>query len=117
MAFRSTGIAILLTIVTFGIYVIYWFFAVHNEMKRHAGTGLGGGLALLLAIFVGIAMPFVTSNEIGNLRSRAGLEPKVSALTGLWNFPGAFIVIGPLVWFIKTNGAINDYWVSRGASA
>lgn len=114
---RSTGLAILLAIVTFGIYVIYWFFAVHNEMKRHSGNGLGGGLALLLTIFVGFVMPYVTSNEVGNLRSGRGMEPKVSALTGLWSFPGSLILIGPLVWFVKTNGAINDYWTSQGASA
>ena len=114
---RSTGLAILLCIVTFGIYAVYWFFAVHSEMKRHSGQGLGGGLALVLSIFVGIVMPFVTSNEVGSLRRAAGQDQKVSAVTGLWSFPGSLIIVGPLVWFIKTNGALNDYWVSQGASA
>jgi hypothetical protein len=28
---------------------------------------------------------------------------------------GSFIVVGPLVWLIKTNGALNAYWRSMGA--
>ena len=45
---RGTGLGIVLFIVTFGIYGIYWIYVVHDEMKRHTGTGLGGGIALLI---------------------------------------------------------------------
>ena len=113
---RGTGVCILLCIVTLGIYSLFWFYAVHEEMKRHKGTGLGGGLALVLSIFVGIAMPFLTSAEAGELYERRGLRKPVSGATGLWNFPGALLVVGPLVWFIKTNGAINAYWRTLGAA-
>jgi hypothetical protein len=113
---RSTGICILLTIVTFGIYPLYWWFKVHEEMKRHTGNGLGGGVALLLAFFVGFVMPYITSSEVGGLSTRRGQQPKVTGLTGLWYFPGALILVGPLVWFVKTNGALNDYWRSVGAA-
>ncbi|GAB2640648.1 hypothetical protein GCM10027270_31590 [Nocardioides ginkgobilobae] len=41
-------------------------------------------------------------------------EP-VSGATGLWYFPGMFILVGPIIWFVKTNGALNDYWKSLGA--
>ena len=47
---RSTGICILLFIVTLGIYGWVWWYKVHDEMKRHTGQGLGGGISLLLAI-------------------------------------------------------------------
>ena len=43
--------------------------------------------------------------------------PPVSAATGLWYFPGMLILIGPIIWFVKTNGALNDYWKSQGATA
>ncbi|MCW2845959.1 MAG: hypothetical protein JWN22_3875 [Nocardioides sp.] len=111
---RSTGLCILLAIVTLGIYSLFWFFKTHEEMKRHSGNGLGGGLALVLAFFVGIVMPYITSNEVGALYDRAGQRRPVSAATGLWYFPGAFVLVGPLVWFIKTNGALNAYWRSQG---
>ncbi len=62
---RGTGFAILLTIVTFGIYSWYWWYKTHEEMKAHSGQGIGGPLALVLAIFVGIVMPYITSSEVG----------------------------------------------------
>lgn len=112
---RSTGVCILLAIVTFGIYPLVWFYSVHNEMKNHSGRGLGGGIALLLAFFVGIAMPYITSSEVGGLYESRGQAKPVSGATGLWYFPGVFILVGPLVWFVKTNGALNSYWRSLGA--
>ncbi len=114
---RSTGLCMVLFIVTFGIYSWVWFFSTHEEMKRHSGQGIGGAIALILAIFVGIVSPYLSSAEVGGLYERAGREKPVSGLTGLWYFPGIFILVGPIVWFVKTNGALNDYWVSQGATA
>ena len=111
---RGTGMCILLTVVTFGIYSLVWFYSTHDEMKRHTGNGLGGGLALVLAFFVGIVMPYITSSEVGALYERAGRPKPVSGATGLWYFPGMLILIGPLVWFIQTNGALNAYWRAQG---
>lgn len=114
---RSTGTCVLLSIVTLGIYSWVWYFKTHDEMKRHTGKGLGGGVALLLAIFVGIVMPFLTSNEVGNLYQERGRKPPVTAVTGLWALLlGWFFLVGLIVWFVKTNGALNDYWRSLGAS-
>ena len=112
---RGTGLAILLFVVTFGIYGWYWFYVVHDEMKRHKGQGLGGGLALVLSFFVTIVMPYLTAQEVGEMYERRGQRRPVSGATGLWYFPGSFLVVGPLVWFILTNNALNDYWRSVGA--
>ena len=113
---RPTGICILLFIVTFGIYGLYWYYRVHDDMKRHTGTGLGGGIALLLAILVGIVMPYITSSEVGQLYTSRGKQPPVTGVTGLWYFPGSLIIVGPIVWFVKTNGALNAYWRSVGST-
>jgi len=113
---RNTGTCFLLMIVTLGIYGWVWYFKTHDEMKRHTGAGIGGGIALLLAIFIGIVMPFVTSNEVGQLYQRRGQKAPVSAATGLWALLlGWFFFVGIIVWFVKTNGALNDYWRSLGA--
>ncbi len=37
-------------------------------------------------------------------------------MTGLWYFPGSLILVGPIIWFVKTNNALNDYWRSVGAA-
>ena len=102
--------------MTFGIYGWYWWYKTHEELKAHTGQGIGGPLALVLAILVSIVMPFISSSEIGNIYTRRGQPAPVSAMTGLWYFPGMFIIVGPFIWFIKTNGALNDYWRSLGAT-
>jgi hypothetical protein len=109
---RSTGTCILLTIVTLGIYSWVWYFKTHEEMKQHSGTGLGGGLALVLAIFVGFVLPFLTAGEVGGLYERRGQARPVSAVTGCWIL---LPLVGSIVWFVKTNGALNAYWRSLGA--
>ena len=111
---RGTGISILLFIVTLGIYGWVYYYKTHDEMKRHSGRGIGGGIALLLAIFAGVVTPFLTSSEVGDLYERRGQAKPVSGWTGLWNFPGAILIVGPIVWFVKTNGALNGYWRSCG---
>lgn len=113
---RNTGTCILLTVVTLGIYTWFWYFKTHDEMKRHTGEGLGGGLALVLAIFVSIVMPFLTAHEVGRLYERRGQERPVSAATGLWYLLlGWCFFVGAIVWFVRTNGALNAYWRSQGA--
>jgi hypothetical protein len=111
---RSTGLSIFLFIITIGIYGWFWYYGVHTEMKNHRGQGLGGGIALILAIFVGIVMPFLTSDEVGKLYEARGQAQPVTAITGLWIL---LPIIGGFIWFVKTNRALNDYWKSLGAAA
>jgi len=81
---RPTGTSILLFVVTLGIYQYIYNYSVHEEIKRHTARGIGGGVALVLSFLAGVAMPFVTPNEIGNLYALQGKTKPVSAKTGLW---------------------------------
>jgi hypothetical protein len=110
---RSTGTCILLFIVTLGIYGWFWYYNTHEEMKRHTGEGIGGVVAFILGIFVSIVMVFLTPYEVGRLYQRRGQREPVSALTGLWVL---IPFVGAIIWFVKTNAALNDYWRSLGAS-
>ncbi|HZB21268.1 MAG TPA: DUF4234 domain-containing protein [Blastococcus sp.] len=112
---RSTGVQILLFVVTLGIWSLVYYYQTHEEMKRHSGQGIGGVLALVLGFFVGIVSPYLLSQEVGGLYERRGQHKPVSALTGLWFFPGMFLLVGPIIWFVRTNNALNDYWRSLGA--
>ena len=112
---RSTGLQMLLFVVTFGVWGYVYLFQTHDEMKRHTGDGIGGAVALLLAFLFGMAAPFLLSHEVGRLYERRGMGRPVSALTGLWFFPGIFLLVGPLIWFVLTNRALNAYWRSYGA--
>lgn len=111
---RGVGFAIVLTIVTFGIYLIYWYYKTHSEMKSYSGQGLGGGIAVLIAIFVGIIMPFVTASEVGGLYDRDGQAKPVSGKTGFWIL---LPLLGIFIWISKVQGALNRFWESKGATA
>ena len=112
---RGTALQLLLFVVTFGIWCFFYVFQTHDEMKRHSGEGLGGVLALLVAVFAYFVSPFLLSHEVGGLYERRGQRKPVSALTGLWVFPGILLLVGPLIWFVLTNNALNRYWRSEGA--
>jgi hypothetical protein len=112
---RSTGVQMLLFFVTFGIWSLVYYHQTHEEMKRHSGEGVGGVLALVLSFLAGIVSPFLLSSEVGGLYERTGRPKPVGAVTGLWVIPGFLLLVGPIVWFIKTNGALNAYWRSAGA--
>jgi hypothetical protein len=53
-------------------------------MKEHSRQGISGGLAVVIMLAVSLAMPFVTSAEVGGLYARRGLPEPVRAWTGLW---------------------------------
>lgn len=112
---RGVGISILLFLVTFGIYGIYWVFKTHDEIKTYSGQGVGGGVGLVIYVVAGIVTPFLLASEVEKLYKMEGRESPVTAATGAWVFPGIFIIVGPFIWFAKVQGALNDYWVSKGA--
>ena len=113
---RPTGMTILLFFVTLGIWSLVYYFQTQEEMKRHTGEGIGGVFALVIAVIFGLVSPFILSHEVGRLYERRGQTPPVTALTALWFFPGMFIIVGPFIWFVKTNNALNEYWRSQGVT-
>ena len=70
----------------------------------------------LVWVVAGVVSPFLLSNEVGKLYERRGQAPPVTALTALWFFPGIFILVGPFIWFVRTNRALNEYWRSQGVT-
>jgi hypothetical protein len=112
---RGTGLCFLLFVITLGIYGFFWFYGTHREMKEHTGRGIGGGWAVLIYFVVGFVSPFLSSSEVGQLYTQTRRQPPVTGITGLWATLGAIILIGPIIWFVRTNGALNDYWRGLGA--
>jgi hypothetical protein len=112
---RSTAQQLLLIVVTFGIWAFVYLFKTHYLMTRHRGVGVGGVLALVVGVFAYFVSPYLLSHEVGGLYERRGQRKPVSALTGLWVFPGILILVGPIIWFVLTNRALNQYWRSEGA--
>ncbi len=109
---RSSLAVILLAIITLGIYGLVWQYKTFQEMKDHTGEGIGGVVGLILALFIGIANPFIMSAEVGNMYERAGEEKPVSGVTGFWIL---LPLLGGIIWLVKTQGALSRYWEARGA--
>lgn len=104
---------ILLSIITLGIYALYWEYSSFKELKAYSGEGIGGGLGLLFAILLGIVNAFMLPLEVGKLYAREGQPEPVTAVTGFWVF---LPIVGGIIWVVKTQGRLNDFWVAHGAT-
>ena len=111
---RGIGFAILLAIVTLGIYTLYWVFKTQDEVKEHSGIGVGGVVGLVIYIVLSPVTWFLIPSEIGKMFKADGREAPFTGWTGLWLL---LPIVGAFVWFIKIQGALNGYWESKAGSA
>ena len=109
---RKPLTVVLLTIVTCGIYGLWWYYRNFEDMKQYSGEGVGGGLGLLLAIFCGIIAIFLLPAEVGNLYEREGKEKPCSAMTAFWNL---IPIAGSIIFIYKVQNRLNDFWAPKGA--
>jgi hypothetical protein len=109
---RKPLTVVLLSIVTCGIYLLWWYYRSFEDLKQNTGEGVGGLLGLLLAIFCSIVNWFLLPAEIGNAYVREGKEPPCSAVTGFWNF---IPIAGGIIWIYKVQNRLNDFWAPKGA--
>ena|SRR5690554_886838 len=47
---RNVFLMVLFTILTLGIYQLYWYCSFQNQLKKHTGQGFGGGMHLFVTI-------------------------------------------------------------------
>jgi hypothetical protein len=114
---RGVGFGILMFIVTLGFYSWYWAYKTQEEVKQHSGQGIGGVLGLVIWILLNPVSAFVIPSEIGTMYRTDGRESPVTGWTGLWLFPFGFLIVTAIVWFVKVQGALNDYWEAKGVPA
>jgi len=114
---RGILFVLLISLITIGIYTLYWAYKTQEELKQHTGEGLGGVLGLVVWVIVSPVSAFVIPSEIGKMYERAGRTSPVSGWTGLWFFPFGFLLIPLIVWFVKVQGALNRYWESASTAA
>ncbi len=108
----SPGLVILLTIVTCGIWSILWSYRAGEDLKGYNSDGLGGVLCVVIAILLSPVLMFTFPNEIKNMYERDGRTSPVTALWGLWFL---LPIVGNIIWYLKVQGALNDFWLSKGA--
>lgn len=108
---RNWGTVAILTIITCGIYGLFWQYYVFKENKDHSGEGVGGGIGLVFAIFIGIVNIFLLPAEVGNIYAKAGQEKPVHGPTGWW---AIIPIVGWFIWLYKVQNAINARWEQMG---
>lgn len=69
---RSVGLAVVLSLVTCGIYAIYWFVVLTNEVGKLSGDeGFTGGKHFLLTLVTCGIWSYVWSYQVGKHVSEA----------------------------------------------
>lgn len=110
---RSAGLVILLSIVTFGVWTLVWSYQNGDELQRHNHTGLGGVPYLFITLLISPVTMFLMAGEVEQMYRRDGREPPITTIWGLW-----FLLpfIGNIVWYLRIQRSLNEYWVSKGST-
>jgi Domain of unknown function (DUF4234) len=108
---RKAQTVILLSILTCGIYAIFWIYTTFEELKAYNGEGQGGGMGLLLClVFIGW---WRLCEEIEKMFQADGKQSPVTssdAIMAIIPFVNYFLFIP------KVQDGLNDFWVSKGAT-
>jgi Domain of unknown function (DUF4234) len=111
--FRAPVSVVLLSLVTLGIYFLFWSYYVFQELKDHTGEGVGGPIGLLLAFCIGIVNWFLLPSEIEKMYVMEGRQSPVTVMTGFWPF---LPLVGGIIWIVKMQDALNADWELHGVT-
>jgi hypothetical protein len=75
---------------------------------------VGGVLGLVIYFLISPVTFFVLPSEVRQMYEGAGIESPVRGVTGLWIL---LPIAGVFVWFVKVQGALNNYWRTQAGRA
>jgi Domain of unknown function (DUF4234) len=101
---RNFWFVAFISIITLGIYYLFWQYQSFRDLKQHTGEGVGGVVGLVIGILIGIVNWFLLPSEIGNMYAKAGMEKPVRGVTGFWNL---IPIVGFFIWIWKVQTAMN----------
>jgi hypothetical protein len=110
---RSVGLTILISIVTLSIWTWVWSYMNGEELKNYRRDGLGGVAYLVITIFISPVTMFLMANEVEKLYVDAGEQPRITTIWGLWFL---LPLIGNIIWYVRIQNAINEFWQARGGT-
>ncbi len=107
---RNPLTVVLLSIVTLGIYLLYWIYITFAEVRAHRGQGTSGIVGLLLAL-IPVSI-FLLPSHVGDMYAEAGKPKPITGYAGLW---ALIPLVGGIVWLFKVQNRLNEYWAAVGA--
>jgi hypothetical protein len=121
---RSFARGVLLTIVTLGLYSLYWHYKAYQELIESFDLDefpMGLFVASLIPLVNLVAMPMFMSrfiDDLNGVRSELGLSEEITLGSFLgWYVLGSLIVVGPFVAYHKLQTSINDVWTNASGEA
>ncbi|ADL53563.1 DUF4234 domain-containing protein [Clostridium cellulovorans] len=76
---RNIAVAIILTIITFGIYGLYWMAALSNESSRYLSKESSGGLEVLFTLITcgiyGIYWNYKMGKKLYGVQAKTSTSP------------------------------------------
>lgn len=103
---KSIGTQFFLSVLTFGLYGVYWAYTNHDEIKRETNDGVGGVVGAIIYVFGCIVTLFLLPVEIKKMYEAKGFESPVGAATAFW------ILLLGIPWYVKCQAALNQYWAA-----
>jgi len=116
---RSPLVVLGLVLITLGIYGLYWFYKVNEEIQRYTGDQTISPSRSVLAVFPGLLLivpPFIayynTANHIVRMQEQRGLASQISP--ALVVILGILIMIG-MAAYVQEH--LNRVWDSAAAGS
>ena len=111
---RNPVTVVLLSVVTLGLYGLYWTYVMFRDTREFGGHGFGGLAGLALAVVVPFLPPFLLPWQVGSIRVETGLDRRVGGPWGLW---WLLPIAGWVIWVVAVQRAANELWETQGATA
>jgi hypothetical protein len=68
---------------------------------------------LFITLLISPATMFLMAGEVEQLYRNDGKEPPITTLWGLWFL---LPLIGNIIWYLRIQRSLNDYWTSKGST-
>lgn len=108
---RDVWFVLVMSVVTLGVYGLFWLYKSFTEIRRYRRQGVGGVVGLLLG-FV-IVSVFLLPAYVGRMyKEDEWDDPPISGWAGLWHL---IPYIGGLIWAARIQGALNRFWEQVGS--
>jgi hypothetical protein len=108
---RNPWAIVLWSILTLGIYLLYWIFITFAEVRAHRGKGVSGIVGLLLAL-IPVSI-FLLPSYVGDMYAEDGKTKPITGMAGLW---ALIPLIGGIVWLFKVQNRLNAFWASASTA-